>query len=70
MLETVKFWIVVEGRITQKEGQLIWGRIQHKNEIHFTVLDTQAYVYGETSVYVLLDVLRQFEGYHIQLHID
>jgi len=67
---TVKFWATIDGYISEVEGERIWRKIQHGKEVNFLVLDSVSYVYGKTSVYVLIDILRQFEKYQIQLHIE
>lgn len=66
---TVKFWATIKADISDEDGKAIWRKIQHGKEVNFMILPNEAYVYGTTTVYVLVDVLRAFQGYPLQLNI-
>lgn len=68
-MNPIKFWITINGRLSDSEATKFWHRIRHNHEINLMIMESEMYIYGETAKYVLEDVIYQcvMLGYPLQL---
>lgn len=69
-MNDVKFFVVINTRMSEEEGQKLWARIKHGKEVNLTLLTDQVLIYGNTTRYVFADILCQLKKYDIQLYIE
>lgn len=69
-MNTVSFWVTIQGGLSEEDGQRLWKKIQRGKEVNLTILFDVAYVYGKTTDRVAEQVILQCKNLGRQIQFD